>query len=536
MDHTVKQVFVPSSTLKTTGDTTALTTYQMGFYDPANHTAYASASGVEKFFLAFASGNDKYGSFQTSVVTQANVISFTGTAPDTAATQQITYVGFDEVEQSKSPTLRCDEEYFLTIRIKESYSSGVFQPLIQDSVRIKTACCADCATNCDSLNCSDYFQKAVDDINDNPLLSKYVTASLVTSCTGDAAETVFALTMTDPGTNVGGASEFTFTYPDAATYTDGTYTGLTGTASASGTGATFTAVVLSNEITSLTLTAAGSGYVMGETITITTGITGQSSEDVVVTVTTTTGAEGALLEAIQDFYSDKVDDVDTDIVITADTDGDQDSGSTGNIRIELTPSAGVSLADMQPYNGIEWEEITLDAGSESCSCGIKLVGNALDEFGNTCVPDAVPHIANLVQFKAYVHPGPNTTMDFDLEDFCNAWNVTTTQEIEFPKGTGSQMAEFERHYFRNNLANVQERGFYWSPIYNNDSNEFLLVDTAKTYFQYSLKYFEPSNKGFKVQHEEIHEIHILVDATNTTLANSIESFLSTFTGITVDVA
>lgn len=539
MQDVIRQLYVPTGTLQTSGEVFDLNTsannYKMGFYNPSDFTALSSASGVTELIAAFGSGDSKLGTFKTSKIKTSNIISFEGYAPDTTVEQQITYIGFDEINDSKSPSLGCDEEYYATFKIWEGYSAGIYQPLIQDSIRIKTACCSDCSTNCDSLDCKEYFTKAAADINANPLLSKYITASVVSKCTGSADTTVFALTLPDPGTNVGGVSDFSYTY--TGTYTNGTYTGVTGTASGSGASAEFTAVVLSNVIT-LTLTTAGTGYVVGETIVISSGITGLSSpaEDVTVTVVTTTGPEGVLLEAVQTAYSAYVDDVNTDIVITADTDGDQDSNSTGNIRIELTPSAGVVLADLNAFEGIAWEEVTLTAGTETCVCGLKIVGNALDEFGNTCIPDAVPYVANLVRFKVAVHPGPGSTMDFDLEDECSPWFITTTQEIKFPVGEGKAMAELERHYFRNNLPEVIQRGYYWSPIFNEASSNFLHVDTSKTYFQYILKYYDPSSQGFDNKDRHVHELMILVPTDNTTLANSVEGFLSTFTGTTVNIA
>ena len=52
---------------------------------------------------------------------------------------------------------------------------------------------------------------------------------------------------------------------------DGTYTGVTTTSSGSGTGLIVTVVVASNVITSCVATSPGSGYVIGEVITLTDG-------------------------------------------------------------------------------------------------------------------------------------------------------------------------------------------------------------------------------------------------------------------------
>jgi len=539
MNYTVNQLYVPAGTLLTTGTTESLlgtsNKAKIGFYNPNTFEALASASGVTELFVGFGSGDAKLGSFKTAKIKQSNIVSFIGIAPDTTTKQQITYIGYDEVEDSKSHTFKCDEEYFMTFKIYESYSAGVFQPLIQDSVRIKTACCADCTANCDDIDCKAYMTKAVEDINTHPLLSKYITAELVSKCTGSADTTVFALTLPDPGTNVGGITESSYT--GTCNNNGTTAAAATFSTSGSGTGATWTVVISGGAIQSVTINAAGSGYAIGDTCLIKGSAIGgtDGAEDVTVTVLSVNGPEGTILSDLRTVYAAFVDDASTDIVITSDTDGHADSNSTGNIRFELTPSAGVVLGDLEAYNSIAWEEITLTAGTESCVCGIKVTGNALDEFGNTCVPEAVPYQANLVRFKVNVHEGPYSTQDFDIEDTCDSWSVTTTQEIKFPIGEGKAMAEYERHYFRNNLPNVAERGYYMSPIYNNDTTN-LLVDTSKTYFQYVLTYIEPSSRAFESKSEEAHSLTILVDTTNTTLANAIEGFLSTFTGTTVNIA
>lgn len=538
MDFQITRPFIPLSTLVTTGDTSTLGTQRIGFYNPNTFSALASASGVTELLVAMGSGVDKWGSFKTSRIKQANVKSFTGVVADTTSKQQITYIGFDEVNDDKSPSFGCDEEYIFTFKIREYYSRGVYQPLIQESVRVKTACCDDCSTNCDSLDCKPYMQEAVDKINANPLLSKYITASLVSKCTGSADTTVFALTLPDPGTNVGGVATLSYTTA-AAGLTPGANNAVTGTASASGINAAFDITVgAGGTIETITVDTAGTLYVIGETITIAgTSLGGGATpaDDVVITVLSTSGAEGVLLDEIKTMYSSFVDDTDTDIVITADTDGDQDSNSTGNIRIELTPSAGVELADLADYNGVAWESVTLTAGTEACVCGIKVVGNALDEFGNTCIPEAVPYVANLVRFQANVHEGPYNTQDFDIESDCEGWFVTTTQEIKYALGEGLGMAERERHYFRNNLpGNTYERGYYWNPIYNNDT--VLYADSSVEYIVYRLVYTIADPSGFENRTPIEEALEIWVDSTNTTLANSIEGFLSTFTGITVNVA
>ena len=364
-------------------------------------------------------------------------MKITKTVPDNTTKQQITYIGFDEVNDGKSPSFSCDEEYVVTLKISEYWSKGIFQPMIQESVSVKTACCADCAGGCDSLGCSTYMSTLADKINASPLLSKYVTASYVYK--GTLPTYKWTLTYQDPGNST---------------------------------------------------------------------------------------AETAILTDLRTVYAAYVTTPSTDIIITTDVDGDSDADSLGNTMYELTPLA--SVTSLPNYNGVAWEKVLVSAGSVT-ACGVKITGNALDEFGNACVPDAVPYVFNLVRFKVNIHEGPYNTQDFDIENFCAAIPVTTTQEIKYPVGAGKAMAEMERNYFTNNLPAVAEARYYWNPIYNNDV--VFYVDNTKTYNAYELTYEEASPDGFEKKTVNTHSVLLLVDSTASALITSVENLLTNFTGL-----
>jgi hypothetical protein len=124
-----------------------------------------------------------------------------------------------------------------------------------------------------------------------------------------------------------------------------------------------------------------------------------------------------------------------------------------------------------------------------------------------------------------VHEGPYNTQDFDIENFCAAIPVTTTQDIKYPLGVGVAMAEMERHYFTNNLPATADARRYWNPIYNEDSNGFLYVNSATTYDMYEITYIEPSPIGFEKKTENVHSVVILaasgVTAAVTTALNNV---------------
>ena len=432
MNHKITQIFVPTS-VNTSLTTDALTKQVMGIYNPNTFSNIGGTAADADFLVAIGSGSSKYGSFKTSAIKVSNIISAVKTVADTSVKQQISYIGFDEVNDTKSPNFACDEEYVVTLKIDEYWSKGVFQPMIQESVRVKTACCADCSGGCDSLGCSTYMSEIADKINASPLLSKYVSASYVYK--GSLPTYKWTLTYKDPGDST---------------------------------------------------------------------------------------AETAVLTTLRSVYASYVTTPSSDIVITADVDGDSDADSNGNTMYELTPLA--SVTSLPNFNGVAWEKVLVSAGSVT-ACGVKLEGKVLDEFGNACVPDAVPYVFNLVRFKVAVHEGPYNTQDFDIENYCSPISVTTTQDIKYPLGAGAAMAEMERHYFTNNLPATADARRYWNPIYNEDSNGFLYVNSGTTYDMYEITYIEPSPIGFEKKTENVHSVVILaasaVSAAVTTALNNV---------------
>jgi hypothetical protein len=78
---------------------------------------------------------------------------------------------------------------------------------------------------------------------------------------------------------------------------------------------------------------------------------------------------------------------------------------------------------------------------------------------------------------------------------------------------------------------VWEAGYYWNPIYNNDT--VLYSDPTATYTVYRIEYYIDEPKGFEKKWEYTEAVEIWVDSTNSALAASIETALETFTGILV---
>jgi hypothetical protein len=163
--------------------------------------------------------------------------------------------------------------------------------------------------------------------------------------------------------------------------------------------------------------------------------------------------------------------------------------------------------------------------------GVSITGKALDEFGNACVPDAVPYVFNLVRFKVSVHPGPYNTQDFDIEDACSPWAITYTTGIKYPIGAKAAMAELERHFFGNNLPATHEARRYWNPIYNEDSNEFLYVPSfgaTNGFEMYEITYLEDSPEGFEKKTQNVHSVIILSEEAGAVGEGANESAIRAF--------
>lgn len=535
MNHNIKNMFVvkEGTTLLTSGDTSDLVEGQVGVFDKSFQAVIAapSPSASPYILIAEGSGDTTLGSFKSSNIYLNRVTAWRGSSPDTSSQEQITYVGWDEINQDLSPDIHCERSYTVIIRVFDHYLASVYQPFLQEGAVVTAPCCDDCGDECDSMSCQEIFQELADKLNASPRLSQYVTVEAVsTLVSGVAGTTLFGLTLPDPGTSLGTVVDFTYA-TSAAGLTPGTNTGEATTSAGAGTGATFTVVVGGGgTVTSVALVAAGTGYEVGEVLTIAgTDLTGGASpaDDIVITVTETTGAEGELLGSIRDMYAAFVDDAEADIIFSADADSSEsDANSTGNILFQMTPSAGVTLDEIDPFNGIDWTDISTAGTDPVYACGLKITGTTPDGLvAPDCIPGAVPYIANKVRFKVYAGEAPSSSQLEDIEDFCNLWEVKNTQEATYPVGEGAAIAEMERFYARYNQpwASTHE---YYIPYYN--GNFITFADSSLTYDIYELEYIDPSPTGFEHKTDVPMSVLIAVDSTDSAWKTAFETIMNTY--------
>lgn len=537
MNHDIKQFYVVKAgeALLTSGTTTDLAEGQVGIFKSDFTALIAAPTAVQSpyIFLAQGSGVDSRGSFKTPRIYVRNIRGWEGDSADATGKEQITYVGYDEINDCKTPTISCEKDYTVTLRVFEHYLRAIYCPALQESVVVKSPCCTDCGTDCDDLGAFDIFTEFAAKINASPRLSPYITASVVTKLvSGDAVDTTFCITLPDPGTSLGNITDFDYETA-AAGLTPGTNTAVATTSGGAGTGATFTVVAGGGgTVTSVTMINDGTGYEIGEVLTLAgTGLTGGSSpaDDITITITGTDGAEGDLLDAIRTFYTDMVDDVIVDIVYSSDAESsDNDANSTGNVMIVMTPSTGVVLADIEDYNGVAWEECAcVTEGDAVYEVGLKLVGTTPTGFTSVCMPDAVPYIANKTRFKVYAGEAPGGSQLEDMPNFCDLWFVTTTQEVKYPVGEGYAIAEIERWTKGNTIPGAASKR-YWQNYFNDDTIPYF-VDTTLSYDIYYLRYINPaSGNGFENNTNTPEEIAVAVPSTMTAWKTAFETVMNAY--------
>lgn len=107
------------------------------------------------------------------------------------AKNQITYAGFDGVDNTKTIKAGCDEQYSLTVRARSLYIDTVWAYGLTRTVTVTTPCCADCGNDCETVDPRIVANAFAEKINAEPMLSKFVVATPVFECTTPAtAETV----------------------------------------------------------------------------------------------------------------------------------------------------------------------------------------------------------------------------------------------------------------------------------------------------------------------------------------------------------
>lgn len=205
-NHAFRKDFISSVTggtqnFRTTGSTFDLTAGEIGLFDAKSYAAIATAaanSGNRPFILAQGSfrGNDKIGQFhggysesiKSKMINPRYVTRFFKTTAVTAQTQVIEVAGLDIV---------CGETYQLRLDVS---GSPVLRTLKRNGYHTLDAfsgCCADnCAAPCngDPVDENVVLLQWADQINEDPIMSKFVKATVYNGATGTTVITTAGYT------------------------------------------------------------------------------------------------------------------------------------------------------------------------------------------------------------------------------------------------------------------------------------------------------------------------------------------------------
>ena len=96
---------------------------------------------------------------------------------------QITYVGFDGVDLTKTLKAGCDQQYSLTVNAFSEYINTAFANGLTRTVTVTTPCCTDCGDGCETIDPVWLAKEYAKKINQESFLSKYVVATPIFSCT-----------------------------------------------------------------------------------------------------------------------------------------------------------------------------------------------------------------------------------------------------------------------------------------------------------------------------------------------------------------
>ena len=173
---------------------------QFGIFN-SRYKAVTSANEAKKSpYIVFGQGRienvpgltHKY----SDKISSGSLIEWYKTTGNPVAKNQITYAGFDGVDNTKTLKAGCDEQYSLTIRARSLYLDLAYAYGLTESVTVTTPCCVDCGDNCESIDPRFLANAFAEKINAHPKFSKIVVASPVFECDDapDAPVTIATVT------------------------------------------------------------------------------------------------------------------------------------------------------------------------------------------------------------------------------------------------------------------------------------------------------------------------------------------------------
>jgi hypothetical protein len=160
---------------------------QFGVFNSRYKAVTTASEAAKSPYIQFDQGRiekvpgltDKY----SDKISRGSLIEWYKTTGSPTVKNQITFAGFDGLDNTKTIKAGCDEEYSLTVRARSLYIDQAFAYGLTRTVTVKTPCCEDCGDNCEVIDPRWLANEFARKINEEPMLSKFVVARPVFDCT-----------------------------------------------------------------------------------------------------------------------------------------------------------------------------------------------------------------------------------------------------------------------------------------------------------------------------------------------------------------
>lgn len=437
-----------------------------------------------------------------------SVIEWYKTTASPTNKNQITYAGFDGVDNTKTLKAGPDEQYSLTVRLRSLYIDNAYAYGLTRTVTVTTPCGEACGADCTEIDPRILADLFAEGLNKEPLLQKFITATVVSDCTvaPGAADVVNIVVYTASKADEGDAFALAAVqnlYPNDNVV-------LLSHVEATG--------VSTYEIRRVSTDAAPA--VAGGLTWAATDTAVQFKKSFTLTVATADAA--ATLTELQGIY-------DTGTVTQVEAANGNATYKLVIVSTESFPDASFApvakFPQVQDYNSLEWKAEAVALTGSGCVAGVKIEGKSLDKYGNPCDPIAFPHEFDRLFFEVFAYKGAPTTQDSVVYDRCENIPVTTVQKSTYVTGSGEEIFMLEKRYHGEQTAGVAKH-IYHNATWNGGFVRY--SDPNAFYDTYSVRFVAPSDRSYEVGAARVDETVIIAVPTGT--GGAIETFFNDFFG------
>ncbi len=202
MDFSLTTLYVlPNGTLAADNfKREALKPTQFGIFNSRYKAVTTAGAAFASPYIVFGQGRienvpgltHKY----SDKVSSGSLIEWYKVTGSPTSKNQITYAGFDGVDNTKTIKAGCDEQFSLTVRARSLYIDTAFAYGLTRTVTVTTPCCVDCGDDCATVDPRYVANAFAEKINAEPLLSKFVVATPVFECTTPGSDPTTVATIT----------------------------------------------------------------------------------------------------------------------------------------------------------------------------------------------------------------------------------------------------------------------------------------------------------------------------------------------------